>query len=51
MEPEDFEIEAIRPPGVVRWGDGFGSGSGATEERTFGCGGHMIFSCFAWLRR
>ena len=36
MEAEDFEIQAVRPPGVVRWGDGFGAGSGATEERTFG---------------
>ena len=40
MEAEDFEIQAVRPPGFVRWGDGFGSGSGAAEERTFGRGGH-----------
>jgi hypothetical protein len=44
MEAEDFEIEAIWPPGVVRWGGGFGSGSGAAHKGTFGWGGHSVFS-------
>jgi hypothetical protein len=46
MESEDFQIEAVRPPGIGGWGDGFGSGSGASGKRAFGRGGHSHFSLF-----
>ena len=45
VKAEDLKIEAMRPPGVVRGGDGFGAGSGAAGKWAFGCGGH-IFSFF-----